>query len=58
MGGWLVGLLGTFNGGWGGRTLNEAGWGSAGGVGALGATADGDGLDIGELDLDILRTWG
>lgn len=43
----------ALDGGWSGGTLDTVGR-VAGGVGALGVAADGDGLDVGELDLDVL----
>jgi len=44
----------TFDGTFGRSVLDEAGRGSAGGVGALGAAFDGQGVGISEFDLDIL----
>jgi len=44
----------TFDSTFGRSVLDEAGGGSAGGVGALGAAFDGQGVGISEFDLDIL----
>jgi len=50
----LMAVLAFGDGSLGRRILDEASWWSAGGVAALGAAPDGQGVGISEFDLDVL----